>query len=62
MAKKAKPAKRLTSRSGSANAALKAVIDDLVVGNRILYDRDVVAFYGDPAFVYVVFTDVGMSS
>ena len=34
------------SSAGSANAALKAVIDDLVAGNRILYNEDVVDGYG----------------
>jgi ribulose-5-phosphate 4-epimerase/fuculose-1-phosphate aldolase len=34
------------SATGSANAALKAVIDDLVAGNRILYNEDIVDGYG----------------
>jgi HCOMODA/2-hydroxy-3-carboxy-muconic semialdehyde decarboxylase len=42
MAKKAKS----TARSGGASAELKALIDDLVVGNRILYDQDIVDGYG----------------
>jgi ribulose-5-phosphate 4-epimerase/fuculose-1-phosphate aldolase len=46
MAKKAKSAKRPVARANSTSAALKAVIDDLVVGNRILYDQDVVDGYG----------------
>src|SRR5882672_11384293 len=34
-----------TTGTGS-NAALRAVIDDLVTGNRILYDQDIVDSYG----------------
>src|SRR3954465_2878759 len=34
------------SRTNSGGAALKSVIDDLVVGNRLLYDQDVVDGYG----------------
>jgi ribulose-5-phosphate 4-epimerase/fuculose-1-phosphate aldolase len=41
--KKSPPSK---GRSASGNAALKAVIDDLVAGNRILYNEDVVDGYG----------------
>src|SRR4051812_22858402 len=44
MAKRSKPA--VAKRSRGANAELKSVIDDLVVGNRILYDQDVVDGYG----------------
>jgi ribulose-5-phosphate 4-epimerase/fuculose-1-phosphate aldolase len=43
MAKKSKPHGRAKN---STNAALRAVIDDLVIGNRILYDQDVVDGYG----------------
>src|SRR6266581_7946844 len=48
MAKKAKAeAKRAgTSRKGGASAEYKAAIDDLVMGNRILYDQGVVDGYG----------------
>ena len=51
MAKKTKRAvsKRAASKrsaGGGANAAYKAVIDDLVSGNRILYDQGVVDGYG----------------
>ena len=35
-----------TSRKSRANAEYKAVIDDLVMGNRILYDQGVVDGYG----------------
>jgi HCOMODA/2-hydroxy-3-carboxy-muconic semialdehyde decarboxylase len=45
MAKKAQPSKRSAGKS-SASAALKAVIEDLVIGNRILYVQDVVDSYG----------------
>jgi len=47
MAKKtrARPSKRRTGKSG-ASAVLKAVIEDLVIGNRILYVQDVVDSYG----------------
>ena len=38
-----KTAPKSNSRS---NAALKAVIDDLVAGNRILYNEDIVDGYG----------------
>src|SRR3954467_13448374 len=44
MAKKVKRA--AASRKGGASAEYKAVIDDLVMGNRILYDQDVVDGYG----------------
>jgi HCOMODA/2-hydroxy-3-carboxy-muconic semialdehyde decarboxylase len=47
MAGKAKPAAaKRRARGGGSNAALAAVIDDLVIGNRILYDQDVVDGYG----------------
>jgi len=51
MAKKTKPAARKTSsKTGAArspaNAELKAVIDDVVMGNRILYHQGVVDGYG----------------
>ena len=47
MAKKtpARPRKRGTGKS-NASAVLKAVIEDLVIGNRILYVQDVVDSYG----------------
>ena len=47
MAKKtrARPSKRGTGKSGTS-AVLKAVIEDLVIGNRILYVQDVVDSYG----------------
>lgn len=45
MAKKTKRATS-TSRKGGPNAQYKAVIDDLVAGNRILYDQGVVDGYG----------------
>lgn len=45
MAKKTKRAAS-TSRKGGSNAEYKAVIDDLVMGNRILYDQGVVDGYG----------------
>ena len=47
MAKKtrARPSKRGTGKS-NANGVLKAVIEDLVIGNRILYVQDVVDSYG----------------
>src|SRR5436189_1340550 len=41
----AKKTKRATGK-GSANADYKAVIDDLVMGNRILYHQGVVDGYG----------------
>src|SRR5204863_6523070 len=44
MAKKAKPA--AAKGKAAAAAAYKAVIDDLVMGNRILYDQGVVDGYG----------------
>ncbi len=49
MAKRSKSAKNSASKKsgmGSANAALRAVIDDLVAGNRILYNEDVVDGFG----------------
>ncbi len=49
MAKRSKTTKKSVpkkSSTGSVNAALKAVIDDLVVGNRILYNEDIVDGYG----------------
>jgi ribulose-5-phosphate 4-epimerase/fuculose-1-phosphate aldolase len=46
MAKKSKPAARKASGKSAANAEYKAVIDDLVMGNRILYDQGVVDGYG----------------
>ena len=45
----ARAARKSTSKKssvGSTNAALKAVIDDLVAGNRILYNEDIVDGYG----------------
>src|SRR6266850_2936344 len=45
MAKKIKRAAG-TSRKGGASAEFKAVIDDVVMGNRILYDQGVVDGYG----------------
>src|SRR5262245_63250790 len=42
----AKRSQRRRRPNTSANAALKAVIDDLVVANRILYDQDIVDGYG----------------
>src|SRR5437660_8839947 len=44
MAKKAKPA--AAKGKATAAAAYRAVIDDLVMGNRILYDQGVVDGYG----------------
>jgi HCOMODA/2-hydroxy-3-carboxy-muconic semialdehyde decarboxylase len=50
MAKKARgaasKAKRGSARRGGANAELKALIDDLVMGNHILYDQKVMDGYG----------------
>jgi HCOMODA/2-hydroxy-3-carboxy-muconic semialdehyde decarboxylase len=49
VAKRTKSTKKTTSKRGSAgssSAALKAVIDDLVAGNRILYNEDIVDGYG----------------
>ncbi len=50
MAKRSKVAGRKSpskkSNAGSANAALRHVIDDLVAGNRILYNEGVVDGYG----------------
>ena len=49
MAKRSKSAKKNApkkSSAGSANAAYKAVIDDLVAGNRILYNEGVVDGFG----------------
>jgi HCOMODA/2-hydroxy-3-carboxy-muconic semialdehyde decarboxylase len=54
VAKKTKRAKTSTSKagapktgsSGAANAALKAVIEDLVAGNRILYNEGIVDGFG----------------
>src|SRR6185295_10433861 len=34
------------SAATGSNAAVRAVIDDLVIGNRILYDQDIVDGYG----------------
>src|SRR2546428_13870837 len=45
MAKTTKRAASKTKVTGS-KAAMQAVIDDLVVGNRILYDQNVVDGYG----------------
>lgn len=45
MTKKTTRAAR-TSRKGGSRAEYKAVIDDLVIGNRILYDQGVVDGYG----------------
>ena len=44
MAKKVKRA--AAGRKSGASAEYKAVIDDLVMGNRILYDQGVVDGYG----------------
>ena len=44
MAKRSKSTKK--SAPNKNNAALKAVIDDLVAGNRILYNEDIVDGYG----------------
>jgi ribulose-5-phosphate 4-epimerase/fuculose-1-phosphate aldolase len=38
--------KRTSRKPASSNAALKAVVDDLVAGNRILYNEDIVDGYG----------------
>ncbi|HEY6259429.1 MAG TPA: class II aldolase/adducin family protein [Xanthobacteraceae bacterium] len=46
MAKKARPTKNSGAGKSGASAELKAVIDDLVIGNRILYVQDVVDSYG----------------
>ena len=49
MAKRSKSTKKNApkkSSAGSANAALKTAIDDLVAGNRILYNEDVVDGFG----------------
>jgi ribulose-5-phosphate 4-epimerase/fuculose-1-phosphate aldolase len=48
MAKKRKAQQNKKSSTGKAraNAELKAVIDDLVIGNRVLYVQDVVDSYG----------------
>src|SRR5262249_43166859 len=46
MAKAIKRGAGKSRRAGGVNAALRAVIDDLVVGNHILYDQDVVDGYG----------------
>ena len=47
MAKQSKSrSKSAPKKPASANAALKAVIDDLVAGNRILYNEDIVDGYG----------------
>jgi ribulose-5-phosphate 4-epimerase/fuculose-1-phosphate aldolase len=48
MAKKRRAGQAASKRSGAGrqNAELKAVIDDLVIGNRILYAQDVVDGYG----------------
>jgi ribulose-5-phosphate 4-epimerase/fuculose-1-phosphate aldolase len=45
VAKRTSTAKK-NSGAASSKAALKAVIDDLVVGNRILYNEDIVDGYG----------------
>src|SRR5438874_515390 len=42
----AKKAKHAASKSRGSSAEYKAVIDDLVMGNRILYDQGVVDGYG----------------
>ncbi len=42
----AKKVKRAGTAKSRANAELKAVIDDLVTGNHILYDQDIVDGYG----------------
>src|SRR5262245_62189100 len=42
----AKKTKRAASKSSGSSAEYKAVIDDLVMGNRILYDQGVVDGYG----------------
>ena len=42
----AKKTKRAASKSGESSAEYKAVVDDLVMGNRILYDQGVVDGYG----------------
>jgi HCOMODA/2-hydroxy-3-carboxy-muconic semialdehyde decarboxylase len=41
-----KTKKRERNRNGGANAAIKALIADLVAGNRILYDQKVMDGYG----------------
>src|SRR5215475_696941 len=46
MAKKAKGAASKSTSKGGSKAEFKAVIDDLVAGNRILYDQGVVDGYG----------------
>src|SRR6516165_5678612 len=46
MAKQIKRPAVKTSRKGSTNTELNAVLDDLVMGNRILYDQGVVDGYG----------------
>ena len=47
MAKASKrKSKSAPKKTTSSNAALKAVIDDLVAGNRILYNEDIVDGYG----------------
>src|SRR5436190_7638292 len=46
MAKKAKRKAGKAADKGRQSAELKAVIDDLVMGNRILYDQGVVDGYG----------------
>src|SRR5919197_2896312 len=42
----AKKTKRAVGKSSASSAEYKAVIDDLVMGNRILYDQGVVDGYG----------------
>jgi len=42
----AKTKKNQSARSGGATSELKALIDDLVMGNRILYDQQVMDGYG----------------
>jgi ribulose-5-phosphate 4-epimerase/fuculose-1-phosphate aldolase len=46
MAKKTKRTARKSAGKSSSNAEYKAVIDDLVSGNRILYDQGIVDGYG----------------
>src|SRR5215472_10088219 len=48
MAKKtrARPSNKRSASKSGASAVLKAVIEDLVIGNRILYVQDVVDSYG----------------
>jgi HCOMODA/2-hydroxy-3-carboxy-muconic semialdehyde decarboxylase len=46
MAKKTRAAKKRGTRSSKSDATLKSLIDDLVMGNRILYDQNVMDGYG----------------